>query len=375
MGNQTMQRRLLQAKLTVSQPEDRFERQADRVADAVMRMPAPAAGGAVAVAGPSGDRRVQRLCRECDDKMHRKPAGADPVSSSSLSALMNPRGGRPLSDATRSFFEPRFGHDFSGVRVHTNAEARDSARAVNALAYTVGRDIVFAAEQYAPDSASGKRLLAHELAHVVQQGGAHDTPALQRQPAVPAFRDCTPAITGIADSNERLEAARLRARDFVDVARAALAAAPAAGTNYAVALNRHFIAPNAADRAAIEANYQQIMGTLVVGNYICNSQNICGTEQAFWLGDDDLVHVCRPFWADDLGVTCRAIILIHEGAHDVGVDAAIAHPPNRGSANYPAGNVAPPAGETTAGRMTNPDAFAFFAAHIWRSGDTGRTCF
>ncbi|MGB9632210.1 MAG: DUF4157 domain-containing protein [Chloroflexaceae bacterium] len=78
--------------------------------------------------------------------------------------------GQPLDAETRAFMEPRFGHDFSRVRVHTDARAAESARAVNALAYTVGRDVVFGAGQYAPGASAGRRLLAHELAHVVQQG-------------------------------------------------------------------------------------------------------------------------------------------------------------------------------------------------------------
>ncbi len=70
----------------------------------------------------------------------------------------------------RGFFEPRFGQDFSQVRVHADAVASDSARSIGALAYTVGHDIVFAGGQYAPDNRAGQRLLAHELTHVVQQG-------------------------------------------------------------------------------------------------------------------------------------------------------------------------------------------------------------
>ncbi|HEX7288140.1 MAG TPA: DUF4157 domain-containing protein [Candidatus Angelobacter sp.] len=76
--------------------------------------------------------------------------------------------GQPLDTSTRSFFEPRFGHDFSKVRVHTDDRAAESARAVNALAYTVGRDVVFAAGQYVPHTHAGSRLLAHELAHSLQ---------------------------------------------------------------------------------------------------------------------------------------------------------------------------------------------------------------
>ena len=84
--------------------------------------------------------------------------------------------GQPLDAPTRAFFEPRLGHDFSKVRVHTDARAAESARAVNALAYTVKQDIAFGEGQYAPGAAEGRRLLAHELAHTVQQGG--DAPSL-----------------------------------------------------------------------------------------------------------------------------------------------------------------------------------------------------
>ena len=80
--------------------------------------------------------------------------------------------GQPLDSSARAYMESRFGHDFSSVRVHSDAKAAESARAVNALAYTVGRDVVFGAGQYAPNSFHGRRLLAHELTHVVQTRGA-----------------------------------------------------------------------------------------------------------------------------------------------------------------------------------------------------------
>src|SRR5450755_286864 len=79
--------------------------------------------------------------------------------------------GQPLDAGTQAFMGSRFGHDFSGVRVHNDGQAAESARSVNALAYTVGRDVVFGAERYAPGTMAGKQLLAHELTHVVQQGG------------------------------------------------------------------------------------------------------------------------------------------------------------------------------------------------------------
>ena len=80
--------------------------------------------------------------------------------------------GQPLAAATRAFMEPRFGRDFSGVRVHIDAQAAESAQAVGARAYTVGQDIAFARDQYQPYTVAGAELLAHELTHVVQQGGA-----------------------------------------------------------------------------------------------------------------------------------------------------------------------------------------------------------
>ncbi|MGH9961595.1 MAG: eCIS core domain-containing protein, partial [Pyrinomonadaceae bacterium] len=83
--------------------------------------------------------------------------------------------GQPLESESRTFMEARFGYDFSGVRIHTDTDAHRSAEATTSDAYTVGRDIVFAPGQYAPHTTVGRRLLAHELAHVVQQNSSTDT--------------------------------------------------------------------------------------------------------------------------------------------------------------------------------------------------------
>ena len=101
--------------------------------------------------------------------------------------------GRPLDVATRAFMEPQFGHDFStGVRIHTDAKAAESARSVNALAYTVGQHVVFGERQYQPQTDSGRKLIAHELTHVVQQTAANAPRVLARQPA-PAPAQPAPA--------------------------------------------------------------------------------------------------------------------------------------------------------------------------------------
>ncbi len=93
--------------------------------------------------------------------------------------------GQPLDSATRAFFEPRFGHDFSRVRVHAGGMAEQSARDVNAHAYTMGHNIVFGAGRFSPETLEGRRLIAHELTHVVQQSGANGMTSgvVQRQPA------------------------------------------------------------------------------------------------------------------------------------------------------------------------------------------------
>jgi hypothetical protein len=105
--------------------------------------------------------------------------GAPPIV---LDVLRSP--GQPLDPTTRAFMEPRFGHDFSRVRVHSDAAAEQSARGMNARAYTVGHNIVFNAGQFAPGTHEGQRLLAHELTHVVQQSGGAAV-RVARQPMDP----------------------------------------------------------------------------------------------------------------------------------------------------------------------------------------------
>ncbi len=117
---------------------------------------------------PARTRLLQRKSAS-----HTNPETAPPIVHE---VLRSP--GQPLDAGTRAFMEPRFGHDFSQVRVHTDAKAAESARAVNAMAYTVGRDVVFASRQYAPATTHGRRLLAHELTHTIQQQNSiHQLPS------------------------------------------------------------------------------------------------------------------------------------------------------------------------------------------------------
>jgi hypothetical protein len=139
-------------------------------------MPAftPVRGGVLQRKCDCGQHTTGGACEECKKKhmkLQRHAAGpAGPAVAPAIVHEVLNSSGQPLDAATRGFFAPRFAHDFSQVRVHADSQAAESAHAVNALAYTVGNDIVFAHGRYAPQTSAGKHLLAHELTHTLQQG-------------------------------------------------------------------------------------------------------------------------------------------------------------------------------------------------------------
>ncbi len=158
-----------QPKLTVGPTDDVYEREADATAEKVMRMTEPF---------------IQRKCSHCEEeeKVQRSPlvkpitpsvqAKGGTVSDELVNRINVTQGSESGMDkSTQSFMEDRFGTDFSSVKIHTGDEAVKMNRALNAQAFTVGDDIYFNSGKYAPDTDSGKHLLAHELTHTVQQGG------------------------------------------------------------------------------------------------------------------------------------------------------------------------------------------------------------
>jgi hypothetical protein len=186
---------VIQAKLKVGAVNDPLEAEADRVAAHVLRSPdpAPAIG--------STSTRVSRACAACeeDEKAHAGHVQRTAASSASAEVaapaivhdvLRSP--GQPLDAPTRAFFEPRFGHDFSSVRVHADERATQSAASIDALAYTVGPNVVFGAGHYTRHGATRSHLLAHELTHVVQQANAGHT-AIRRQAGGAAGQSKAPA--------------------------------------------------------------------------------------------------------------------------------------------------------------------------------------
>jgi Domain of unknown function (DUF4157) len=174
-----------------------IEQEADRFADAITT------GSSMDAIRPPTTRGPQHKCTQCggdasgecahcadeDATLQFKADGpgansqASARTQSQIAAMSGDASGRPLPQALRGYYEPRLGIELSGIRLHTDRRADALARQVNAFAFTYGRDIAFRAGYYAPDSNSGKRLLSHELAHVVQQQGASAAPALQRKVA------------------------------------------------------------------------------------------------------------------------------------------------------------------------------------------------
>lgn len=143
----------IQAKLTVNHPGDNYEQEADRIANQVTAMPAYTA---IRVAPP----HIQRFSGQSAGQIDTAPASVNRV-------LTSP--GRPLEPVVRQDMEQRFGHDFSRVRIYSDGLAEQSARELNANAYTVGHNIVFGEGRFAPGTSEGRRLIAHELTHTIQQ--------------------------------------------------------------------------------------------------------------------------------------------------------------------------------------------------------------
>jgi outer membrane protein OmpA-like peptidoglycan-associated protein len=208
-----------QPKLTINDPHDEYEREADNMADKVMRMPINnqhfftpkpllisrlqrkcqhceeeeklqrkeeyEEEQVLIQTKPIADMPVQRKCAHCEEEeknMQRKENSSQPgEAGADVSSYINSLSskGSFLPDGTKDFFEPRFGYDFSDVKIHNDTEAAKSAQSVDSLAYTVGNNIVFNQNQFCPESDNGKKLLAHELTHVVQQEDSNKT-LLQR---------------------------------------------------------------------------------------------------------------------------------------------------------------------------------------------------
>jgi hypothetical protein len=341
-------------KLAVNSPGDQFEQEADRVAKAIT--------GTASSGVPVPIRRIAAPA----------PSSGDHDDAPSLVSQVLQQPGRPLDSNTRTFMETRLGHNLERVRIHDDAGAADSARSVGALAYTAGRHIVFGEGQHDSGSHAGRLLLAHELAHTIQQDGSA-TPRVMRQ-AQPAFgsscsggaKDPCQAARCTPSNHTTARADFTRAISYVNTAIAALSANPLS-TDTIRALDWYFADHESATVNDVKTRLGCILGCL--NDTRTNNRYGCHPD------DSSLAYVCTPDTTpicgnslDDVCLTNkhfasdereRAEIVIHECAHRAGMSLGS---PNsvpdmyRFTARF--------MNLSTADALQNSDSFAMFAGAI-----------
>jgi Domain of unknown function (DUF4157)/Lysine-specific metallo-endopeptidase len=300
----------IQTKLTVNTPGDAYEQEADRTADQMMGLSQQSHDHEPLPIRPAGSG-------------DRGETTAPPITHDILRSA-----GEPLDPSTRAFFEPRFGHDFSRVRIHSDARAAASARSISAAAYTVGKDVVFGAARFAPHTTAGRKLLAHELTHVVQQSRVTPgAPAVQRAPEVRV----DPGATCSLDQHSKIEPAAYQAGDWLRTTIAAIDAflggaktkqATAAGA----ALTRHFHSTDPAVVAYVKTRLETILRDVFsrenmrincppASEAICKQGELGGQEWAAVVpdGNPNEIDFCRLFF--ERGKEDRASTIIHEFGH------------------------------------------------------------
>ncbi|MEL6854291.1 MAG: DUF4157 domain-containing protein, partial [Cyanobacteria bacterium J06607_13] len=191
----------IQPKLKIGAPNDKYEQEADRVADQVMDMPEPTVQRQLDMPekddetlkrkeiAPQISPLIQRQAGSDDEEedllQTKRSTNSSPSLSSHLGTAIQAlqhSGGQPLPTSVRTFMEPRFGRDFSGVRVHNTPQAAELSNQLNAKAFTVGNNIVLGKGTTSGQTTAEKHLIAHELTHVVQQSSTHATQLIQRAP-------------------------------------------------------------------------------------------------------------------------------------------------------------------------------------------------
>jgi hypothetical protein len=179
---------LIQTKLAIGQPNDKYEQEADRVADQVVDIPDPALQCQLENEEEKETFQTKSLADQTTPLLQKQEEPpekeeeefskaeeksghtlqSNPTFESRINSLKS--GGQPLDTSIRAFFEPRFGYDFSAVRVHTDNNASDTAKSINARAFTLGNYVIMGSDEYHPNSRAGRQLLGHELTHIIQQG-------------------------------------------------------------------------------------------------------------------------------------------------------------------------------------------------------------
>ena len=330
---------VLQRKLAIGASNDPLEREADRVADQVL---AASAHTFVGRASP----HIQRYSGQATEAMDTAPASVDRVLASA---------GRPLEPMLRQDMEQRFGYDFSQVRVHTGDIAGQSARDVNANAYTAGHNIVFGAGRFAPGTLEGHRLIAHELTHVVQQSAADRNSVglspipedakpsgvhrsfsnlLQRDEAAPAGERRVPvriAVLGDCKAPEKIAEALPGARSMLRMAENWFIdytyLVPHQQRWFDAILQAHFGSSSTAVRRTVHSRIIRMTRLIELANeagvvFDCTAVSAEKCKNRPWSmfvtqGERNTIHVCPNFFTD--GLEARRFTLVHESAHIAGV--------------------------------------------------------
>lgn len=374
------------AKLTVGPPGNIFEQQADRISERVMRMPEPQLQRACACGGGCPQCQREQLGQKYPRLRTQRVASSDLGQSEAPpivhEVLASP--GQPLDAATRAFMEDRFGHDFSRVRVHTDERAVASAHAVGAAAYTVGRNIVFDRGSYAPDTASGQRLLAHELAHVVQQAASPvGGPVVRRQISAlddaPEFRGCSPWERFRLD-HQLARAQAMVAAAIAEVSRELARTDRSSGiiTTAGSAISRYFKTDQTRHIRTLLTRLTTIQNRLARGpsNWECVSVAGCiahckRSYSAAACASPNRIFLCPThFLADDL---LGALTLVHEAAHQAGLGLRPGIDPFKTETYQSDPRFA---GLTTSQALDNPDSLMSLVADLMYGpafGDLGGT--
>ena len=277
--------------------------------------------------------------------------------------------GVPMDSATRSFMEARFNYDFGSVRLHSGARAAESARAVNALAYTVGWDVVLGAGHDAPHTDSGRKVLAHELTHVVQQSSGLGRKVLQRW----ALSNCTQSQTVY------VEDAFAKSYDSLSKAAKLLAQKPTTD-RVKEALWLAFRNDSEATAEALRMRINVLKEKITSTSIICHDKKdpSCATDTGYHSRNPEdygQIYLCMPAFSDEDAVS-QANTLTHEAAHkylnvrDTGYFAKHCEesPRVKAAAEKDTGT----AGDTPAERLNNADAYACFVHFLLRLGKEGR---
>jgi len=300
-GQETKIRQLLnqpviQPKLTIGEPNDKYEHEADRVADHMIQTPASMA------------------------KIQQQKAGERPAIQPS---------DRGLSTQERSFFEPRFGHDFSQVQIHSDARSAEMADALNAEAFTLGRDIYFGSGKYRPRTRETDRLLAHELAHVVQQ--SRTGPILQPKLKLTGSANLQARVAAVlnaglgnfyyvsVDSSGELKMEPIRAAHTSSIT------GPSAPVRALADQLWSLISESGATTVDVVAGGVPIVGSYALSQIDIADMEALGSGQPGWNSSASLIHELVEQREKQLGATAaqRGYGSATTGAHSKGLAAEL----------------------------------------------------